>query len=67
MQDFTITIGHYSLVIALLAAAWSTIFALLSATTGRGALQTSAERALLACGGLVTLATGCLIRGFLTD
>ena len=44
MRDATILLGHYSLVLALIAAGWATISALMGAVTrGRG-LQYSAER-----------------------
>ncbi len=67
MQDFSIVLGHYSLFIALLASTWAVLSALLGAVVrGRG-LQLSAERAIWASAGLVTLATGCQVQGFLAD
>jgi cytochrome c-type biogenesis protein CcmF len=67
MNDFTIILGHYSLLIALIAAAWGVVGALLGAVAGSRSLQTSAERAVLAASGLTGLATLCLVRGFLAN
>jgi len=66
-QDLTITLGHYSLFLALAAAAWAVVASLLGAVArGRG-LQYSAERALFVACGTIALSVGCLIYGFLTD
>jgi cytochrome c-type biogenesis protein CcmF len=67
MQDFTIILGHYALLVALITAAWSVIASMLGAVNrGRG-LQRSAERAVVAATTLISLATVCLVAGFLTD
>jgi cytochrome c-type biogenesis protein CcmF len=67
MQDLAITLGHYSLFLALLASSWSVVSSLLGATIrGRG-LQRSAERALVAGCALIGLATACLLAGLITD
>jgi len=67
LQDLTITLGHYSLFMALLASVWSVVGSLLGATIrGRG-LQRSAERALIASAALIGVTTVCLVSGFLTD
>ena len=67
MRDLTVILGHYGLYLALAASAWSVLAALLgSANRGKG-LQRSAERALLVTFGLVSLATLCLLHGFLRD
>jgi cytochrome c-type biogenesis protein CcmF len=67
LQDLTITLGHYSLFIALLASVWSVVGSLLGATIrGRG-LQRSAERALVASAVLIGVTTVCLVSGFLTN
>jgi cytochrome c-type biogenesis protein CcmF len=67
MRDATIILGHYGLLVALLAAGWSTVAGALAATTGARGLQASAERAVWLASGLIALATGCLVKGFLTD
>ena len=67
MRDVTIILGHYGLFVALLAAGWAMVAAVLGALTrGRG-LQASAERGVWVACGLTALATGCLVKGFLTD
>jgi len=66
-QNLHLTLGHYSLFAALLAAGWSVVGSLLGATVrGRG-LQRSAERAIIVSCGLIVTATACLVRGFLID
>jgi cytochrome c-type biogenesis protein CcmF len=67
VQDLTIILGHYALVVALASSAWSVIASLLGAVNrGRG-LQRSAERAILASTALIILAALCLVAGFLTN
>jgi len=67
LRDLTNAIGHWALFLGLLGAAWSVVAALLGARIhGRG-LQRSAERAVLATSGLIAVATGCLVAGFLAD
>jgi len=66
MRDFSIILGHYSLIIALFAAGWALVSSSLGAIQrGRG-LQISAERAIWVATGLTTLATVCLVKGYLT-
>jgi len=67
MQDVTIILGHFGLMLALLSAGWAVVGSLLGATSGNAGLQRSSERALLVATGFVVLAAGCLVRGFLTD
>ena len=60
-------LGHFALFVALAAAAWATVGALLGIVArGRG-LQQSAERAILATAACVVVAMGALEYGFLTD
>ena len=67
MQDLAIVLGHYSLFLALATSAWTVLAAVLGAINrGRG-LQRSAERATWASAGLVSLATACLVSGFLSN
>jgi cytochrome c-type biogenesis protein CcmF len=67
VQDAAILIGHYSLLIALLASGWAVAASILGAVTHARGLQRSAENALWANSGLVSVATVCLISGFLTN
>ncbi len=67
MQDLTLTLGHFSLLLALFAAGWAVIASLLGAATGGGSLQRSAERALATASAFIVLAAGCLLHGFVTD
>ena len=67
MQDLTIVVGHYGLFLALATSAWSVLAALLGAGNRGKGLQRSAERALQATFGLILLASGCLVYGFLTN
>ena len=67
LQDLTITLGHYSLLVGLVAAGWATVAPVLAATIrGRG-LQASAERALHVACGSSAVAALCLWHGFLSD
>ena len=67
LRDLTNSIGHWGLFVALVCAAWSVVAALLGARVrGRG-LQLSAERAVLATFGLLSLGATCLVAGFLAD
>ncbi len=61
------TLGHFSLLLALAAAGWATVGALLGSVQGGRGLQRSAERALLAVAALVLVAVVSLEHGFLTD
>jgi cytochrome c-type biogenesis protein CcmF len=67
MSDITIVLGHYGLLLGLATAAWSVLAALLGAANRGKGLQRSAERALKATFGLVSLATLCLMVGFLLN
>jgi cytochrome c-type biogenesis protein CcmF len=67
MRDATIILGHYSLIVALFAAVWAAISSLLGALNRARGLQISAERAIWVASGLTSLATACLVKGFLTD
>jgi len=67
MQDMTIILGHYGLLLALLASGWSALAALLGAASASPGLQRSAERSLQVCAGLTVMVTVCLVSGFLTD
>ena len=67
MQDVLISVGHYSLFLALLTSGWATIAALLGAATDGPRLQQSAERAIAASAALTLLSAACLVHGFLTD
>ncbi len=67
MRDATIIFGHYSLFLALLAAGWAMVAAVLGAVSRARGLQVSAERAVWVATGVIALATGCLLKGFLTD
>jgi cytochrome c-type biogenesis protein CcmF len=62
-----VDLGYFSLLLALLAAGWSTVAALLGAMGRTRGLQRSAERALLACTALVVVAVAALEHGLLTD
>jgi cytochrome c-type biogenesis protein CcmF len=66
MQDLTIVLGHYGLLVALLASGWALVAACLAALGQRG-LQASAERAVISATVLIALAVGCLEYGFLSD
>jgi cytochrome c-type biogenesis protein CcmF len=67
MQDFTLVLGHYSLLLALIASAWAVIAPLLAATVRNRALQRSAERGMHTATAATIIATGCLVAGFLTN
>ncbi|HKQ60553.1 MAG TPA: heme lyase CcmF/NrfE family subunit [Candidatus Polarisedimenticolaceae bacterium] len=67
MQDLILTLGHFSLLFGLLAAAWATLGALLAVATGASDLQRSAERGVLVTAGMCLTAAGSLVYGFLTD
>jgi cytochrome c-type biogenesis protein CcmF len=59
--------GHFVLLGALLAAAWAATASFLGAVGATRGLQRSAERAILACAGLVGCATFALEWGLVTD
>jgi len=67
VNDLTLILGHYSLLLALLAAAWAVIAPLLGVSSRSEGLQRSAERGLLVSAGATLIATLCLIAGFLGD
>ena len=67
MQDAVVILGHYSLLIALLASAWATIASLAGAAIGSRGLQISAERSLIASAGVLGLSTLCLVQSFLAN
>src|SRR5262245_5573016 len=67
VQDLTLTLGHFALLLGLLGAAWSMLGALLAVLTGGTDLQRSAERAVLVTTAMCLAAAGCLEYGFLTD
>lgn len=58
-------IGYFALVLAFGAAAYAVAASALGAVRGIGALVLSGRRALLAVGGLTTVAAGCLVALFL--
>jgi len=67
LQDFAIVLGHWCLVIGLLASAWAMCAALLGvANKGRG-LQRSAEHGIHAATAMTIIATLCLWVSFLTN
>ncbi|MCP3980366.1 MAG: heme lyase CcmF/NrfE family subunit [bacterium] len=67
MKDATILLGHYGLFTALATSAWALIASLIGAAGGGRGMQRSAERAIAATCGLVSLATVCLVLGFLRN
>jgi len=67
MRDFNIILGHLSLNMALIAAGWSVIASLLGAVNKTRGLQVSAGRAIWAACGLTVVATGCLLKGLITN
>jgi cytochrome c-type biogenesis protein CcmF len=65
VQDLAIIVGHYSLLLCLLASGWAVASALLGVVTRARGLQLSAERAIWVSASLTGLATICLLAGFL--
>ena len=62
-----VTLGHYSLLIALMAAGWAVVGSSLAFTgMGRG-FQRSAERGIIAAAAMIAIAVISLEHGFLTD
>jgi cytochrome c-type biogenesis protein CcmF len=62
-----VTLGYYSLLIALFAAGWSIVGGMMAFSgQGRG-FQRSAERGILAATAMIIIATIALEHGFLTD
>jgi cytochrome c-type biogenesis protein CcmF len=64
VNDLTLILGHYSLAIALLAAAWAVVGPLLGVASRNASLQKSGERALQAAAATIVLAALCLVAGF---
>jgi cytochrome c-type biogenesis protein CcmF len=67
MRDATIILGHYGLIVALICAGWSVVASVLSGITRARGLQVSAERAVWVASGLTSVATLCLVSGFLAN
>jgi cytochrome c-type biogenesis protein CcmF len=62
-----VMLGHYSLLLSLLAAGWAVVASVLGTVSPARGMQASAERAILATFGLTGIATVALVHGFLTD
>jgi len=67
VNNFAIILGHYSLLFGLIAAGWAVLSSSLSAASRSPGLQRSAERAVWASTGFVSLATVCLVWSFLAN
>jgi len=67
MKDLGIYLGYYSLVAALFVSGWAFLAPLLGAISKRHGLQISGERAIWAASGFISLATICLVGGFLAN
>ena len=67
MRDLTIYLGHYGLAVAMIAAIWSSVAAILGVKTSRPALQKSAERGMIAAATLCCIAALCLVLSYLAN